>query len=92
MSFHSPFDEVQWKLARLDHAKMRAHFRQVSVEYPPRTPDEIDVLRAYNRYVRKFGSELSKSMSKIDPARLNELSAKVSVSFTAYYSLYIRRN
>jgi hypothetical protein len=88
MSFHSPFDDKQRKVARLDYVRMRSHLKAVRKAFPPGSADEVAVLHAYTNYIRLFGQELLKMISKVDADRLNELSKQASSSFVIYYRLY----
>ena len=90
MSFHSPFDEAQRKIARLNYGRMRSHLKAVRKAYPARTPDESAVLHAYTDCIRLFGEELLKVTTKVDVDRLNELSTRASSAFVIYYRLYSR--
>jgi hypothetical protein len=84
MSFHRPFDDVQWDAASLTHRQMRRNLQNLREQFPPRSRQQRELLRKYRNVARLFREELLKPRGKIDPDVLNDLSATAAEHYVEY--------
>jgi hypothetical protein len=84
MTFHTPIDDAQWQVGKSAYKGFRFNIKTLRFNYPPKTKDELRLLRQYTAIVQQFGQELLKPRGKISAARLNDLRYDAVQTFVAY--------
>jgi hypothetical protein len=86
MRFRLPFDDVQYHAAAKHHTAMRSYVHGLRKAHPPASSVERELLKQLRELVQDFGGELLKPRDRIDPVRLNGLTAamiRISVEYIA---------